>query len=173
MAGTRSTTGVKKDKRNLSLIELGFDPVVDEGEENPEEEDEGPEEQMTPVSMREEDIDPIWEKLSRLPFFQTATKKRQEELYFREREKEEERQERMERVRKEEREFELQKMQIQQQQQNAIGQSAAARPHVKVSLPAWESSSKIEKFLETCERLLLGAKVPQDLWVAHIVPKLS
>jgi hypothetical protein len=74
MTGTRRTTRAKKEKQNQSLIELDFDPIMNEAEESLEEEEEELEEQMTPVSMQE-DKDPIWERLSRLPFFQTATKK--------------------------------------------------------------------------------------------------
>ena len=36
-----------------------------------------------------DDMDPVWAKLLKLPFFKSASPERQEELYYREREREE------------------------------------------------------------------------------------
>ena len=49
----------------------------------------------------------------------------------------------------------------------------ATAPRVKVILPNWtEKQTKMDSFLETCERLLEGAQAPNSTWVAHVLPKL-
>ena len=136
--------------------------------------------------------DPVWERLSRLPFFQKASADKQEELYFKELEREERRQkeererEREEREReerkqreeremnqmmmREDREFELRRFEIEQKSHQQS--SGSSIPKVKVILPQWDDKCKIDKYLETCERLLTGAQMPQGLWVAHVLPLL-
>lgn len=46
------------------------------------------------------------------------------------------------------------------------------RYQVEVILPQWRKTSKMDAYLITCERLLLGAQEPRSLWVVHIIPKL-
>jgi hypothetical protein len=111
--------------KNRSLIDLGFDQ--EEIEEGEEENAEPTDEELTPISMSDaEDVDPIWERLSRLPFFKNATAKRQEELYFLEK-----KEEKQEREKREEREFELRKLELKQNQQgNAENHNTEWRPHL-------------------------------------------
>jgi hypothetical protein len=88
-------------------------------------------------------------------------------------EREEREREREARDRREEREFELQKLQLQAQRASApINVTPTERPFIKVPLPQWDDKVKIEKFLETCERLLSGAQVPSERWTYYVLPKL-
>ncbi|ELU09102.1 hypothetical protein CAPTEDRAFT_212688, partial [Capitella teleta] len=112
-------------------------------------------------------MDPLWEKLMRLPFFAEADMGEKRQMYREEQEREERRkeQEREERRKEQEREeeeverqrqFELEKLRL-------TSSSKPRSPHVHaVSLPPWEEKTKMDKYLSTCERLLDASKVDQE-----------
>uniref|UniRef100_X2AIB4 Uncharacterized protein n=2 Tax=Capitella teleta TaxID=283909 RepID=X2AIB4_CAPTE len=115
-------------------------------------------------------MDPLWEKLMRLPFFAEADMGEKRQMYREEQEREERRkeQEREEEEveRQRQRQFELEKLRL-------TSSSKPRSPHVHaVSLPPWEEKTKMDKYLSTCERLLDASKVDQEVWVAYILPKL-
>ncbi|ELT96923.1 hypothetical protein CAPTEDRAFT_203295 [Capitella teleta] len=109
-------------------------------------------------------MDPLWEKLMRLPFFAKADMGEKRQMYREEQEREEREEEEVERQRQ--RQFELEKL-------RRTSSSKPRSPHVHaVSLPPWEEKTKMDKYLSTCERLLDASKVDQEVWVAYILPKL-
>ncbi|ELT90507.1 hypothetical protein CAPTEDRAFT_191586 [Capitella teleta] len=108
-----------------------------------------------------------WRQFACLPFFKNATPQHQEEMYLGEKhaEREREREERQE-----EQEFKLKLMEL---EQGNVLLDTKPSFHVHVTLLHWEERCRMDKFLESRERLLLGARVPRDVWVAHhILPNL-
>lgn len=104
----------------------------------------------------------MWYRLAKLPFFKKASAERQEEMYFKELEREE---------RAKEREYELKKLQL-VESKSSPKMTQGGISHAKVKLPLWEEKCKMDKYLETCEKLLSGVQVPRDLWTFHILPNL-
>ena len=120
------------------------------------------------------DVDPLWAKLMRLPFFAGATLGEQKAMYMEEVDREQERERRFteaERVRRQQ-EFELEKLRITSNTLPGPSATSFARKKLPVSLPEWESKTKMDKYLSTCERLLTAAKVDEEGWVTYILPKL-
>ncbi|ELT98294.1 hypothetical protein CAPTEDRAFT_192893 [Capitella teleta] len=98
-------------------------------------------------------MDPLWEKLMRLPFFVEADMGEKRQVCREEQEREE---------RKKEQEREEQRK-----------DSKPRSPHVYTAfLPSCEEKTKMDKYLSTCERLLDVSKVDQEVWVSYILPKL-
>ena len=142
--------------------------------------------------------DPIYEKLKNLPFFVDATKDQQRKLYLEMHTAEaaKERDERDAQMKREEREAQLtrereeRQFQLQMKQLDAEVSEKRAREESpasdvissacnvkssgfgKVPLPIWEEKTRLDAYLNTCERLLEGAEVEKRLWPAAIVPKL-
>ena len=132
------------------------------------------------------EVDPLWKKLMKRPFFKNAEVAQQKIMYMEEldrleRIEREERRERIEREEcdrreriereKEEREFELRKLQLAQPTpQNHPAPTPGHR--IKIDLPQFEDKTKIDRYLTTCEKLLQGALVAEDTWVSYVLPKL-
>lgn len=124
--------------------------------------------------------DPIYERLKRLPFFANADPAEQARMYR----DEQEREDRREQAEREERrwlreqqqaaEQEERRLQLEMKRLEATTRTPDAAPAIKpkVILPQWEASSKMDKYLETCERLLEGAQAAEATWVSHILPRL-
>lgn len=172
-----------KELRNIEEVHEGEANINKDQEGEKEEVNEAP--PTNQVSVQNEPLDPILASLQKMPGFAQLPPEKQFEQYGRELEREDRRlqaemeerrwqAEREERLRAHEaerelrqQEFELKRIQLTQVL------AAPSLSKIKIIIPSWvEGASKMDSFLETCERLLEGAQAPRTSWVAHVLPKL-
>ena len=121
------------------------------------------------ADMSEQTGDPVWDKLMKLPFFQSAHMDQKREMY--ERRVREERDSESERRRFEaEREIRLREISAERSRDQT---RSVPQQSLKLQIPAWSNSTRADKFFTTCEKLFEAANLPKESWVGQVVEKLS
>lgn len=124
----------------------------------------------------DDDIDELWLRLLKRPYFKNASIERQEEIYDREREIERKEREREMNIviERERREHELRLRELVHETPAAPVSVNNSESHFpRVCLPDWSDSTKPEVYFGTVEKLLESSGIPKSLWVGQIVHKLT